>query len=425
MTTAGAVARLSDAGLSLWLTNGKFDRGGAWTGRRLMALEGGAAAGYLDFFVHPDGQAVSVKKLEVYPSYRKRHLASVLMDALYAAYPTAWINHGNRSEEDGARWWDRYTDPAPERNIHNRPPAEWAPYFDARSIGRDRATNAFRNRAAGVHGHRDAVHRYGQRTEAEDLEYVASFRQATAPYANPAHQELHGGLLLFLPPGLHRYVHDGTRDISERAQALLDHVGHGNLPRAKNADYYTGSWSTTGFWDTTAHDAFDDAAQAEAFLRGRDQRVSTHVVFHALPLAEANVPLYSAAPSHVLYTDQCDIPMNLAGLSWRTPSRPWEVHREQFTPPLAASLPPLHPADATPAYRARYTLNGRLRPEAAVESAQTSSAASQARRVQAFADKISRSAAKRTPPAPAAPPARQDPHQRLPPSPEPPSPRLR
>ncbi|WP_107462819.1 GNAT family N-acetyltransferase [Streptomyces sp. 2231.1] len=63
----------------------------------MVALVGRRAAGSLDFHVRPDGQVLWVWMLEVYPGFQQRGLASVLMDALYAAYPTAWINHGTRT----------------------------------------------------------------------------------------------------------------------------------------------------------------------------------------------------------------------------------------------------------------------------------------------------------------------------------------
>lgn len=66
----GAEARLDAAGVSLWLTDWKVDGGGAWSGRRVMALVGGEHAGHLDVYVHPDGQAVDVAGLEVEPGYQ-------------------------------------------------------------------------------------------------------------------------------------------------------------------------------------------------------------------------------------------------------------------------------------------------------------------------------------------------------------------
>lgn len=148
---AGAEARLDEAGLALWLTDWKVDLSWSWTPRRVMALVGGQPAGRIDFLVHPDGLAVSVWGMEVEPEFQRRNLALVMMDALYAAHPTAWIDHGGR-EPDGVRWWDRYTDPAPERNIHNQPPAEWARYFDALQVAAQRVKNAYQNRLFGSTG---------------------------------------------------------------------------------------------------------------------------------------------------------------------------------------------------------------------------------------------------------------------------------
>ncbi|MFI8186718.1 hypothetical protein ACIF70_40485 [Actinacidiphila glaucinigra] len=56
-----------------------------------------AYAGRLDVFVHPDGQAVSVVMLDVDEDFRRRNLGAVMMDALYASYPMAWIDHGGRT----------------------------------------------------------------------------------------------------------------------------------------------------------------------------------------------------------------------------------------------------------------------------------------------------------------------------------------
>ncbi|KAF3463240.1 GNAT family N-acetyltransferase [Streptomyces sp. Tu 3180] len=77
----GAESRLDAAGVSPWLTDWKVDGGGAWSGRRVMALGGGEHAGHLDVYVHPDGQAVDVAGLEVEPGHQRRGLASVMMDA--------------------------------------------------------------------------------------------------------------------------------------------------------------------------------------------------------------------------------------------------------------------------------------------------------------------------------------------------------
>ncbi|MGW7197680.1 hypothetical protein [Streptomyces chryseus] len=127
---------------------------------------GGAYAGHLDAYVYPDGQAVDIAGLEVPPEYQRRNFASVMMGALYAAYPTAWINHGGRSPQ-GARWWNCYSEPAPERNIHNRPMAECAQYFDAVPVAIQKARNAYHNKFYGLDGHRDAEYRYGESLEHE------------------------------------------------------------------------------------------------------------------------------------------------------------------------------------------------------------------------------------------------------------------
>ncbi|MEW2515956.1 GNAT family N-acetyltransferase [Streptomyces sp. NPDC046870] len=248
---------LPDEGLSLWLTDYRMDVGEPWEGRRLVALVGQSAAGSLDFHVHPDGQAVRVWMLEVYPGFQRRGLASVLMDALYAAYPTAWINHGTRSRDD-ARWWNGYRDPHPRRNVHNRPPGEWAAYFDAVEVASDKAQLVHRNDHDGLDGHRDAVYRYGERGEQEADGYLPLYRPVRAAMLNPAAQPLHGATRLFLPPRLHTHVHDESQDAASRAEALLQHLGHDNLPRTR--------------WYATRQQAFEDAHHEEVFQnRGSTQ----------------------------------------------------------------------------------------------------------------------------------------------------------
>ncbi|MEU3639908.1 GNAT family N-acetyltransferase [Streptomyces albogriseolus] len=115
----GGETGLPEEGLSLWLTDWKVPTGIHWEGRRVVALVGQAVAGHLDVHVHPDGQAVEVWMLDVQPGFRRRGVASLLMDTLCAVYPTAWINHGARTRE-GTWWWNGYRDPAPQRNVHDR-----------------------------------------------------------------------------------------------------------------------------------------------------------------------------------------------------------------------------------------------------------------------------------------------------------------
>ncbi|MFI2437387.1 GNAT family N-acetyltransferase [Streptomyces sp. NPDC018693] len=171
---SGDEADLPEEGLSLWLTDWKIPTGIPWAGRRLAALVGQAVAGHLDVHVHPDGQAVKVWMLNVQPDFQRRGVASLLMDTLYEVYPTAWINHGARTAE-GTWWWNSYRDPAPRRNIHNRPPAEWAVYFDAVEVASEKAQNAHLNAFYLLDGHRQDVYRYGERLEQEADGYARHY----------------------------------------------------------------------------------------------------------------------------------------------------------------------------------------------------------------------------------------------------------
>lgn len=343
----GAEAQLDEAGVALWLTDWKVDVPGAWTPRRIMALVGGQLAGRLDFLVHPDGQAVSVWGLEVEPAFQRRHLASVMMDALYAAHPTAWIDHGGRGP-DGVRWWDRYTDPAPERNIHNRPPAMWAQYFDALQVAAQRTKNAYQNQLFGLDGHQAAEYRYGERLEKEALEWAPAFREAAVHGPDPAVQELHGGLRAVLPPRLHRLVHDGRRDSGERAEMLLDHIGHGNLP------YDAG-------WNTTRHAAFEDMTH-EQVRDPRPVEQVTHLAFRVRLAAGQAAPRHDLRTTWVKYIDSPGIEVELTGMSWRSPQKPWITHETGFAPPLDAAIAPARAYNASPVYAARYDTVGGLLP---------------------------------------------------------------
>lgn len=406
---AGAEARLDAAGVSLWLTDWKVDGGGSWSGRRVMALVGGSHAGQLDFYVHPDGQAVHVAGLEVSPEYGNRSLASVMMDALYAAYPTAWINHGGRGPE-GVVWWDRYSEPAPERNVHNRPPAEWAYYFDPLAVAAQRARNAYLNRHVGVNGHREAEYRYGESMEEEARRAAGAFHEPDVQGPDPGVEELYGGLRLFLPPGLHRVVHDGSRDPAERAGLVLNHIGHGSLPHASP-------------WNTTEHSAFEDLAQDQV-LGTESRQPATHMTFRVLPLHDQELPQHDVKATWVSYADSPGIEVQLAGMSWRSSRRPWLTHHAAFDPPLDAAIAPRYPQDTRSpdrdhavrlhAYRARYSEIGDLLPGQTPRRAEeTSPYAGREADIRAMADKIQQGVARRTsdqPGAASAQPASAD-HQ--------------
>ena len=344
-------------GLVLRLADWKGEAQHRWPGRLVIGVVEANAVGGIAFHVHPDGRALEISLVDVAEELQARGLASVLMDAVYAAYPHAWINHGLRTPE-GARWWDRYRDPAPERNIHNRPPGEWSAYFDAVDVARDRTHNAYLNREHGLHGHSDAEYRYGQRLEQEFGAHAPDY--VTGPdiaRVDPTLQDLYAGALVYLPAELHRFVHDGTRPPAERARALLDHVGHGNLPRA------TDSW--TGSWNTSAKAAFDDVRTAQWFQDVPSPTPATHLVHHVLPLQAGaeGPPPYTARDTYLQYTDHADISVALAGMSWRSGIDLRTVHSLVFDPAVRAAVPPDSPKYASAGYRARYDERGMLRPE--------------------------------------------------------------
>ncbi|MFF9221175.1 hypothetical protein [Streptomyces viridosporus] len=358
-----------------------------------MALVGGVHAGHLDVYVHPDGQAVQVAGIEVEPGYQGRGLASVMMDALHAAHPTAWLNHGRRGTE-GTLWWDRYREPAPERNVHHRPPAEWARYFDPLTVAAERARNAYLNRHAGVHGHREAVYRYGEPMAEEARQYAPLFREPEARGPDPGAEELYGGVRLVLPPGLYRLVHDPRRDAGERARILLEHLGHGSLPHHSA-------------WNTTRHAAFADLHHEQVLEPGPAGPVP-HLTFRLLPLAGAEAPVHEVKATWVKYVHSPGIEVQLAGMSWRSLERPWITHGAAFDPAVDVAIAPEYQRDATPAYRARYDENGDLRPGQTAQRAESASPfAGRAAEIRALADRLRQAgaqrAAGRAPAAPALP----------------------
>ncbi|WP_330342662.1 GNAT family N-acetyltransferase [Streptomyces sp. NBC_00557] len=372
---------LPEEGLSLWLTDWKVPVGMSWTGRRLIACIGRSAAGHLDFHVHPDGQAVKVWMLNVHPGFQRRGLAGVLMDALYAAYPTAWINHGARSP-DGARWWNSYRDPAPHRNVHNRPPAEWAAYFDAVEVASEKAQIAHLNQYYGLNGHRDAVYRYGERVDQEADHYTALYQEAPAVRLDPAAQPLHGATRLFLPPSVHAYVHDASQDPAGRAATLLEHLGHGNLPRAT-------------YWNTTARAAFEDAHHEELFQDTPPARPATHVVFTLRPLAGRALPAYTALATSVDFTGTGDLAVEIDGLSWRQAHHPHLTHTAALSPAVQAAIAPYSWRHASTAYRARYDEAGFLRTPDPTPATSPQPYAERAAEISAMADRLMQQLASR------------------------------
>ncbi|MFF8882091.1 hypothetical protein [Streptomyces flaveolus] len=120
---------------------------------------------------------------------------------------------------------------------------------------------------------------------------------------NPTRQHLHGAVRLFLPPPLHAHVHDPAQDASDRARALLEHLGHGNLPRT--------------YWNTTRHAAFADACHEEIF---QDAAPALN------PLAAAGLPL--SPPCSVV---GADVTVEVAALAWRLAGQPVVTHTAALT----------------------------------------------------------------------------------------------
>ncbi|MFD7861620.1 hypothetical protein [Streptomyces sp. NPDC059783] len=392
---AGAEARLDDAGTALWLTDWRIDAVPGWVPRRVLALVGGVQAGRLDFVVHPDGQALSVWMLEVEPGFQRRNLASVMMDALYSAHPTAWIDHGGRTE-DGARWWDRYAEPAPERNIHNRPPEEWAQYFEAPVVMSQRARNAYHNKMCGLGGHGAAEYRYAGRLEDVGAQWAGAYRPAWAQGLDPAAGELHGGLRLTLPKGLQRVMYDEGLDAAVRADWLLDHIGHGSLPHAAR-------------WRTNSRAVFEEMAH-EQVLDTEPGEGMTHLAFRVRLAAGREVPKHNARATWVFYHDSPGIEVELTGMAWRSPRTPWLTHSAEFGRPIDAAIAPEYWHDASEQYRARFNELGELRPGQRPRRAEADeSFAGREADIAAMAAKLQEASRRRTVPAslPATAPARE------------------
>ncbi|MFD7861617.1 GNAT family N-acetyltransferase [Streptomyces sp. NPDC059783] len=387
---APAGERLPEEGLALCLTERKT-RGEVWLRRQLVASVGPSMAGWLDYFLHPDGQAVKVLMLHVHPDFQRRGLAGVLMDALYEAHPTAWINHGWRTGQ-GSQWWNGYQEPAPQRNVHNRPPSEWAEYFSAVDVASHKARNAHQNEHYGLDGHRENVYRYGERLETEAALHEAAFRPAQPVRMVLDAQPLHGAARLVLPPAVHAYVHDRTQDSHARATALLEHIGHGNLPRG-------------AYWNTTRQAAFVDAHQEDLFNPHPPGPPHTHVVFTLTPRQSPLLPSVAHAwATSVTFEHPGDLAVDVNELAWRQADRPYLTHQASFAPAVAAAIAPYSSQQASAAYRARYDPTGFLRTPRPF--------AHRAAQIQAMAERLlqGRAARAQTSRRPSAPPHTSAPH---------------
>ncbi|MER5885918.1 GNAT family N-acetyltransferase [Streptomyces sp. NPDC001941] len=338
---------MDDGGLSLWLTDWHVQGFEGWLPRRIVALASGRAAGHVEFTVHPDGKALSVQQLLVYQAFQRRGIGSAMMDAVYAAHPQAWIDHGSRTP-NGILWWDGYNDPAPDRNIHNRPPLDWARYFDPVVVFRQRATNARSNIVYKLDGHQDAEYRYGERLEGEAARWLYRFQSPPLQGPDPTAQDLYAGIPVLLDRGVHLGAHNDARDPSERGQLILDAIGQGNLPAG-------------ACWHATERAAFEEVASRQLF-DPRSDPANTVVVFRARLTSGPGHPEPVVSPTWVRYPESGGFDVSLSGMSWRSTDTPWNCHRAAFTPPLDAAVHPTYMLTPSPHYAQRYDELGDLLP---------------------------------------------------------------
>ncbi|MGW4440366.1 hypothetical protein ACWELO_32295 [Streptomyces sp. NPDC004596] len=246
----------------------------------------------------------------------------------------------------------------------------------------DRAQLAHRNDRYGLDGHRDAVYRYGELGEQEADDYVSLCRPVQAAMLDPAAQPLHGATRLFLLPSLHAHVHDGRQDVAARAAALLEYLGHGNLPCTR--------------WYGTRQQAFEDAYHQEVFEGGIPAQAATHVA-STLNRLERAAASHTVTPALVDFTAAADIPVEVTAVAWRDAQQPHRMHTAVFAPAVEAAVAPGVRWPASAAYTARFDEAGFLR---APQSAETAAAqdGDLAQRVRAMADWLLEEQASRTSP---------------------------
>jgi hypothetical protein len=88
----------------------------------------------------------------------------------------------------------------------------------------------------------------------------------------------------------------------------------------------------------------------------------THLTFHVLPLPGPEIPLHDVKATWVTYVNSPGIPVQLAGMSWRSPNRPDVTHSASFSSPVQAAIGPEYWQYASDEYRARYDEIGELLP---------------------------------------------------------------
>jgi hypothetical protein len=151
-----------------------------------------------------------------------------------------------------------------------------------------------------------------------------------------------------LPRELHRVMYDERRNVAERAERLLDHIGHGSLPSAAG-------------WHTAMRAAFEDMAHEQVF-HPAPAGDATHVAFRVRLAAGQEVPRQERRGTWVSFPGSPGIEVELTGMAWRSPQRPWVTHAAEFDRPIDAGIAPQRWHEASDQYTARFDEIGELRP---------------------------------------------------------------
>lgn len=197
---------------------------------------------------------------------------------------------------------------------------------------------------------------------------------------------------------LHSYIHDRAADPALRAEALLEHLGHGRLPRE---------------WNATQHAAFEDAYHEEVFQDEEgapDESLSpdiaaprstaTHVVFSVRPLSAGQQPPHHGQVSWLNFTGSVDVDLEVTDVSWRSADVPAITHTAHFGRAVRAAIAPLDRSHASAGYRARYDATGFLRAASAQQPQPAHPYAHRAAEIRNRAERLTRQVPDRTPTAP-------------------------
>lgn len=339
---------------------------------------------------------VEVHMLHTLPHAQGTGVASAMMDALYHHYPNAWINHGFRTRE-GSRWWNGYEEPAPSRNVHNVDPDEepghttlshpWTSIWGRGDVRHDMDSLHRTNEMLGHEGneyrqwdHPDyefgkggghvdrprasyAQAYDGETFDHDDEESGDDHEEGSVEHANPQTDPMTAGQPYFLPPALHHYVHDESHPAADRAQALLHHIGHGNLPNngwyqeAHDAKADSDAVHTvTKPWNGTEHDP-----------RGTSPDV-THLLFHSMPRDDHELEPRKVEndPTGSVSFTKGTAPLRLSGISWMKHGDGAQHHHHDFNQTYGekAHTGRVRGVEADPSWSAAYDESGRKKESA-------------------------------------------------------------